>query len=67
MPLGRISLMHGKANHFGKKVGEIVYQALVDAINVPVNNNFQIITEHNSNSLNYDPSYLNIQRSQVLS
>lgn len=62
MPLVRISLMKGRAEGFGKKVGEIVYRAMVDAINVPAKDNFQIITEHDKNSLIYDPSYLNIKR-----
>ncbi len=44
MPLVRISLMKGKPEDFGQKVGEIVYQAMVDTINVPVKDHFQIIT-----------------------
>jgi 4-oxalocrotonate tautomerase len=62
MPLVRISLMKGKPEGFGKKVGEVVYRAMADTINVPEKDNFQIITEHDKNSLIYDPSYLNIPR-----
>lgn len=62
MPLVRISLMKGRAEGFGKKVGEIVYRAMVDTINVPAKDHFQIITEHDKHSLIYDPSYLDIQR-----
>jgi len=62
MPLVRISLMKGKSNDFGQKVGEIVYQTMVDTIKVPVKDHFQIITEHDSHSLIYDPTYLDIQR-----
>ncbi len=62
MPLVRISLMKGKPDGFGKKVGEIVYRAMVDTINVPAKDHFQIITEHDKNSLIYDPSYLDIKR-----
>lgn len=62
MPLIRISLMKGKPEGFGKKVGEVVYRAMVDTINVPAKDHFQIITEHDKNSLIYDPSYLDIQR-----
>lgn len=62
MPLVRISLMKGKPKDFGQKVGEIIYQAMVDTIKVPVKDNFQIITEHDSQSLIYDPTYLDIQR-----
>lgn len=62
MPLVRISLMKGKPAGFGKKVGEIVYRTMVDTVNVPSKDNFQIITEHDPNALIYDPSYLDIRR-----
>jgi len=62
MPLVRISLMQGKPEGFGKRVGEIVYRTMVDTINVPARDNFQVITEHDKNGLIYDPSYLDIQR-----
>ena len=62
MPLVRISLMKGEPEDFGKKVGTIVYRTMVDTINVPAKDNFQIITEHDKNTLIYDPSYLGIPR-----
>lgn len=62
MPLVRISFMKGKPESFGKKVGEIVYRAMVDTVNVPAKDHFQIITEHDRNGLIYDPSYLGIER-----
>lgn len=64
MPLVRIDLRQGKSASFRRKVGEIVYQAMVETINVPTKDNFQIITEHDQNSLIYDPEYLNIQRTE---
>ena len=63
MPLVRISLMKGKPASFGKRVGEIVYRAMVATINVPGHDHFQIITQHDENSLIYDPTYLDIPRS----
>ena len=62
MPLVRISLMKRKSEGFGKKVGEVVYRTMVDTINVPAKDNFQVIAEHDKNTLIYDPSYLDIQR-----
>lgn len=62
MPLVRISLMSGKPEGFGKKVGAIVYRAMVDTISVPAKDHFQVITEHGKNSLIYDPDYLDIPR-----
>jgi phenylpyruvate tautomerase PptA (4-oxalocrotonate tautomerase family) len=62
MPLVRISLMKGEPEGFGKRVGGVVYRTMVDTINVPAKDNFQIITEHDSNTIIYDPSYLDIPR-----
>lgn len=66
MPLVRISLMKGKPKGFGKKVGEIVYRSMVDTINVPAKDHFQVVTEHDRDSLIYDPSYLDIQRTDQI-
>jgi len=63
MPLVRISMMKGRPAGFGAKVGRIVYETMVDAINVPQNDRFQIVTEHEPSGLLYDPSYLGIARS----
>jgi len=54
--------MQGKPSEFRRRVGEIVYQTMIDTINVPPKDNFQIITEHNENSLIFDRAYLDIQR-----
>ena len=64
MPLVRIHLMKGKPAEFRRRVGEIVYETMVDTINVPPKDNFQIITEHDKDSLIYDPEYLDIQRTE---
>jgi len=58
MPLARIDLIRGKSALFRKTVGEIVYQAMTDIINVPVNDKFQVITEHAAEGLNVADSYL---------
>ena len=55
MPLVRISLMKGKVPDFGRQVGEIVYQTMMDRINVPPKDNFQIITEHDQGQLFMTP------------
>jgi phenylpyruvate tautomerase PptA (4-oxalocrotonate tautomerase family) len=63
MPLVRISLLRGKGEAFGRKVGELVYRSMVDTLNVPLKDKFQVITEHTRDSLVYDPDYLDIDRS----
>ena len=62
MPLVRIDLMKGKPEGFGKQVGAVVYRAMIETINVPPKDNFQLITEYDRNGFVYDPSYLDIQR-----
>ncbi len=62
MPLVRIAFMRGQPEGFGRKVGDIVYRTMVETINVPPKDNFQIITEHDAQSLVYDREYLNIAR-----
>ncbi len=63
MPLVRIALLKGKPAGFSKRVADLVYRTMVDTINVPRNDNFQVITEHEKDTFVYDPGYLNIPRS----
>jgi 4-oxalocrotonate tautomerase len=63
MPLARIDVPAGKSADFRSVVGEVVYNAMVSALNAPKNDRFQIITEHPIGSLVVDPTYLGIQRS----
>jgi phenylpyruvate tautomerase PptA (4-oxalocrotonate tautomerase family) len=61
MPLVRISLMKGRPA-LGRQIGAVVYRAMVDTIDVPADDNFQVVTEHDPDSLIYDPGYLGIRR-----
>jgi len=62
MPLVRIAYLKGRPQGFGKQAGEIVYRTMVDTINVPARDNFQIISQHDPDMLVYDPEYLGIPR-----
>jgi len=63
MPLVRIDLVEGKSEEYREKVGEIVYQTLVDILSVPKHDRFQVITEHGKSGLSFDREYLGIHRS----
>ena len=63
MPLVRISLREGKSEIYRRALGDGVHQAMVEAIDAPPQDRFQVITEHTSNDLIYDPNYLGIERS----
>jgi 4-oxalocrotonate tautomerase len=58
MPLVRIDLVKGKPAAFRKQLGEIIYTAMRETINVPADDKFQIITEHASEEINVADSYL---------
>jgi phenylpyruvate tautomerase PptA (4-oxalocrotonate tautomerase family) len=62
MPLVRISLREGKSEQYRKAVADGVHRAMVEGAAVPEQDRFQIITEHPSSGLIYDPTYLGIQR-----
>jgi phenylpyruvate tautomerase PptA (4-oxalocrotonate tautomerase family) len=66
MPLVRISLLKGKPASYRRKLGDAVHQALVETINVPSKDRFQLITEHDAEDFVYDRDYLGIPRSRDL-
>jgi phenylpyruvate tautomerase PptA (4-oxalocrotonate tautomerase family) len=63
MPLVRIDLLEGKSQEYRQKVGEIVYQTLLDVLSVPEHDRFQVITEHSKSGLSFDRDYLGVHRS----
>jgi phenylpyruvate tautomerase PptA (4-oxalocrotonate tautomerase family) len=46
MPLVRISLREGKPAAYRRAIGEGIHRAMVETINVPAQDRFQVITEH---------------------
>ncbi|MGL5167868.1 MAG: tautomerase family protein [Afipia sp.] len=64
MPFVRIDLAKGKSPEHRKTIGEIVYKAMTETINVPADDKFQVITEHAAEELNYPKSYLGIEYSK---
>ena len=64
MPLVRISLQSGKSDSQKRKIADAAHRALVETISIPVEDRFQIITEHSAADFIFDPQYLNITRSK---
>ena len=62
MPLVRIDLIDGKSPEYRAQVGDVIYQAMVESINVPINDRFQVITEHAKSDIPFDRDYLGIHR-----
>lgn len=63
MPLSRIALRAGKSPEYRKALADGVHRALVDTFNVPKDDVFVLITEHDAANLIYDRHYLGIARS----
>ena len=66
MPLVRVSLMKGKPVGFATEAGRIIYEAMVEVLNVPDKDRFQVITEHDPGGLIYDPEYAGIHRTDSI-
>jgi 4-oxalocrotonate tautomerase len=62
MPIARIDLPAGKTAEYHRAVGDIVYEAMITALNVPKDDRFQIIAEHAAADLIIDSDYLGIHR-----
>jgi phenylpyruvate tautomerase PptA (4-oxalocrotonate tautomerase family) len=64
MPIARIDLVQGKSAEYRRTVGDIVYEAMVEALKAPKDDRFQVITEHPIGALVADENYLGIRRTQ---
>ena len=62
MPLVRISIHKGRSLEFRRKLGDAIHRALVETIDVPQLDRFQLLSEHEPGDLVYDASYLGIAR-----
>jgi 4-oxalocrotonate tautomerase len=58
MPFVRVDLVRGKSAQYRKTVGEIFNRVMLDIINVPLNDKFQVITEHSVEEINISDEYL---------
>jgi len=63
MPFVRISLRQGTSLEYRKALADGVHRAMVEAIAIPPDDRFQVLTEHPPEALIYDPQYLGVHRS----
>jgi 4-oxalocrotonate tautomerase len=63
MPLVRIDLRAGTPAEYRKALGDGVHRAMLEALAIPPDDRFQVITEHPTEGLIYDPKYLGVPRS----
>ncbi|HZH12603.1 MAG TPA: tautomerase family protein [Microvirga sp.] len=66
MPLIRISLRKGKPSAYRKALANGIYLALRETFNVPEDDLFVTISEHEEDNFLYGANYLGIERSEEL-
>lgn len=66
MPLTHISLRAGKPQAYRQAIFDSLYRAMHETFNVPLDNQFMTIREHDAANFRYGASYLDIARSDDL-
>jgi 4-oxalocrotonate tautomerase len=66
MPLVRISLRRGKPAAYRKAILDGIYDAMRTAFEVPEEDRFMVISEHDEADFSYSANYLGIARSDNL-
>jgi 4-oxalocrotonate tautomerase len=63
MPLVNIDLLEGRTQEELLLIGDLVHKAMVEQLDVPQRDRFQMITQHTRATLQFDRDYLDIERS----
>jgi 4-oxalocrotonate tautomerase len=66
MPLTRVSLRRGKPAAYRQAILDGIYRAMRAAFDVPDEDRFMTITEHDEDNFSYSKNYLGIARSDDL-
>jgi 4-oxalocrotonate tautomerase len=66
MPLLHISLRAGKPDAYRQAIFDSLYRAMREALNVPEDDQFMTLSEHDAANFRYGASYLGVSRSDDL-
>lgn len=66
MPLTRVSLRKGKSPEYRRALMKQIYLAMRETFNVPDEDRFMTITEHDESQFDFGTDYLGIHRSDDL-
>lgn len=66
MPLVRISLRRGKSTAYKQAIMTGVYESMHETFDVPEDNHFMLMTEHDADTFWFGRHYLGIERSDDL-
>ncbi len=61
----RIDMPMGRSPEKRRIIADVIYDAMIATLNVPQNDRFQIISEHESHDLLIDQTYLGIERTHA--
>jgi 4-oxalocrotonate tautomerase len=64
MPLVTIDLLEGRTEGELDAISDAVHQTMVECLEVPERDRFQIVTQHQPQTLRFDRRYLDIDRSE---
>ena len=64
MPLVQVSLRRGKPAAYHQAIFDGVYRAMRETFNVPEDDRFMAITEHDASTFSVSPTYFGIARSE---
>jgi 4-oxalocrotonate tautomerase len=62
MPLARIDLRRGKSADYKKAICDAIYRALRETFNVPEEDRFMVVTDHEAEDFIYSRTYFDIPR-----
>ena len=66
MPLTRVSLRRGKPAAYRQAILDGLYEAMRETFDVPVDDFFMLVTEHEAADFHCSPTYLGVARSDDL-
>jgi 4-oxalocrotonate tautomerase len=66
MPLVRIDMRRGKSPAYRNAICDGIYRAMREAFNVPEDDRFMVINEHDADNIDYARSYLGITHTDDL-
>ncbi len=66
MPLVRVSILKGKPPEYRHAISNNIYQAMRETFNVPEEDRFMTLTEHEESDFAFSPTYLDISRTSDL-
>lgn len=66
MPLVHVSLRAGKPQAYRQAIFDNIYLAMRETFNVPEDDQFMTMSEHDASNFRYSPTYMDVARSDHL-